>query len=95
MEERTVPAHVPVWTDANKMEPYDGSRRAQVWAALLDYREGAIAESAAHVLAAGPDRQTDVTGVVSMLWGLGDEEAAEILDRRSAEVAERAAELDA
>ncbi len=93
MEERTVPAYVPRWTDANMMEPYDGSRRAQVWAALLDYREEAIAESAAHVLAAGPDRQTDLTGVVSMLWGLDDEEAAEILGRRSAEIAGRAAEL--
>ncbi len=41
------------------------------------------------------DRQTDLTGVVSMLWGLDEEEAAEILDRRFAEVAERAAEIDA
>ncbi len=95
MEERTVPAYFPVWTDADKMAPYDGSRQARVWAALLDYREKAIAESAAHVLSAGPDRQTDLAGVVSMLWGLDGDEAAEVLDRRWAEIAERAAEIDA
>jgi hypothetical protein len=95
MDERRAPAYVPVWEDANRVRPWDGSARAQAWANLMDFRDRALAESAARVLAAGGADDTDVLGLVSFLWGIDEGEVAKILRRRMGAVSERVAELGA
>jgi len=95
MDERRVPVYVPVWEDANRVRPWDGSGEAQAWANLMDFRDRALAESAARVLAAGGADDTDVLGLVSFLWGIDEGEVAKILRRRMGAVSERVAELGA
>ena len=95
MEERTVPVYVPVWEDANKVRPWDGSGQAETWASLMEFRDRALAESVARVLAAGEADDTDVLGLVSFLWGIDESEVAKILRRRMNWVSERVAELGA
>jgi hypothetical protein len=95
MDQRRVPVYVPVWEDANRVRPWDGSAKAQAWASLMDFRDRALAESAARVLAAGGADDTDVLGLVSFLWGIDESEVAKILRRRMGSVSERVAELGA
>jgi hypothetical protein len=95
MDQRTVPVFVPVWEDANRVRPWDGSAKAQAWASLMDFRDQALAESAARVIAAGGADDTDVLGLVSFLWGIDESEVAKILRRRMGSVSERVAELGA
>ena len=95
MDQRTVPVFVPVWEDANRVRPWDGSAKAQAWASLMDFRDQALAESAARVIAAGGAYDTDVLGLVSFLWGIDESEVAKILRRRMGSVSERVAELGA
>jgi hypothetical protein len=95
MDQRTVPVFVPVWEDANRVRPWDGSAKAQAWASLMDFRDRALAESAARVIAAGGADDTDVLGLVSFLWGIDESEVAKILRRRMGSVSERVAELGA
>ena len=38
MDEKTVPVHVPVWEDADRVRPWDGSAKAQAWASLMNFR---------------------------------------------------------
>ena len=95
MDQRTVPVFVPVWEDANRVRPWDGSAKAQAWASLMDFRDRALAESAAQVIAAGGADDTDVLGLVSFLWGIDESEVAKILRRRMGSVSERVAELGA
>ena len=95
MDERRVPVYVPVWEDANRVGPWDGSAKAQAWANLMDFRDRALAESAARVLAAGQADDTDVLGLVSFLWGIDESEVAKILGRCMGSVSERVAELGA
>jgi hypothetical protein len=61
----------------------------------MDFRDRALAESAARVLAAGGADDTDVLGLVSFLWGIDEGEVAKILRRRMGAVSERVAELGA
>ncbi len=95
MDERRVPVYVPVWEDANRVRTWDGSGQAQAWANLMDFRDRALAESAARVLVAGEGDDTDVLGLVSFLWGIDESEVAKILRRRMGSVSERVAELGA
>jgi hypothetical protein len=95
MDEIRVPVYVPVWEDANRVRPWDGSAKAQAWANLMEFRDQALAESAARVLAAGEPHDTDVLGLVSFLWGIEESEVAKILGRRMDCVSERVAELGA
>jgi hypothetical protein len=95
MDQRTVPVFVPVWEDANRVRQWDGSVKAQAWASLMDFRDRALAESAARVIAAGGADDTDVLGLVSFLWGIDESEVAKILRRRMGSVSERVAELGA
>ena len=95
MDERRVPVYVPVWEDANRVGSWDGSAKAQAWANLMDFRDRALAESAARVLAAGEADDTDVLGLVSFLWGIDESEVAKILQARMGSVSERVAELGA
>ena len=95
MDEIRVPVYVPVWENANKVRPWDGSAKAETWASLMEFRDRALAESAARVLAAGEGDDTDVLGLVSFLWGIDESEVAKILRRRMASVSERVTELGA
>lgn len=95
MDERRVPVYVPVWKDASKVRLWDGSAKAQAWANLMDFRDRALAESAARVLAAGGADDTDVLGLVSFLWGIDESEVAKIVRRHMDSVSERVAELGA
>jgi hypothetical protein len=95
MDERRVPVYVPVWEDANRVRPWDGSAKAQAWANLMEFRDRALAESAARALAAGEADDTDVLGLVSFLWGIDESEVAKILQARMGSVSERVAELGA
>ena len=93
MDERRAPVYVPVWEDANRVRPWDGSARAQAWANLMDFRDRALAETAARVLAAGGADDTDVLGLVSFLWGIDESKVAKTLQGRMGAVSERCAEL--
>jgi len=95
MDERRVPVYVPVWEDANRVRPWDGSARAQAWVNLMDFRDRALTETAARVLAAGEGDDTGVLGLVSFLWGIDEGEVAKILQARMGSVSERVAELKA
>jgi hypothetical protein len=95
MDERRILVYVPVWKDANRVRPWDGSGEAQAWASLMDFRDRALAESAARVLAAGGADDTDVLGLVSFLWGIYESEVAKILQARMGSISERVAELGA
>jgi hypothetical protein len=96
MGERTVPAHVPRWTDANTMEGFkEGDRRHEVWAALLDFRDLAMIDSVAHMLRAGGE-DTDLAGLLALLWNgfMDDDEAAEFVEEHRERIEARTRELE-
>ncbi len=79
-EVRTVRAHYPTFADANFMRPFDSSRQAWAWAALMEYRERAIGQAAKKLREVGGD-DADLVGLTACLWAIDEDEAAEILER--------------
>ncbi len=75
-------------------EEADGSAKAETWALLIEFRDRALAESAARVLAAEEGNDTGVLNLVPFLWGIDESEAAKVLRRRVDSVSERVAVLE-
>lgn len=76
----TVPAHYPTFADANFMRPFDSSRQAWAWTALMEYREWSIGQAAKKLREFGGD-DVDLVGLTACLWAIDEDEAAEILER--------------
>jgi hypothetical protein len=90
-EERELPAFYPDFTDADKYKSWDGSREAELWARLLEWRDNLFLEAAAAFLTAGnEDRPPDVGGLVLALMRADSEEIVRVLDTRWGEIERRA-----
>ena len=92
-EERDVPPFYPDFTDADKYKRWDGSREAELWARLLEWRDNQFVEAAAAFLVVGTeDRPPDVGGLVAALMRADSEEIVRVLDTRWGEIERRAEE---
>jgi len=80
-EERTVPAFYPDFANPDNWRRWDGSEQAEAWERLMDFRDECIARSVGELAGTGFEGRDDV-GLVAALWGIGEDEAAEIVARR-------------
>lgn len=80
-EERVSPAFYPDFTEADKLRRWDGSEQAEAWARLMTFRDECI-ETTVEMLAGMGIEDIDYAGVLGLLWGIGADEAAEIVRRR-------------
>jgi hypothetical protein len=80
-EWQTVPAFYPDFGNPENWRRWDGSEQAQAWAKLQGFRDGCIAASVGQL--AGLDfSPIDYVGLVALLWGIDEDEAAAIVSRR-------------
>jgi hypothetical protein len=87
---RMAPDRVPAATDADRLEPYDGSEWHETWTNVLEYKVVAMVETAAAMRrAAGPG--ADLPGLMALLWSLDEEDAEIFLETHRALIEEKAA----
>jgi hypothetical protein len=79
---RMVPVSYPDFADANYLREWDGSREAEAWAELMDYRAQSILVTV-RVLTKHFPQEIDLFGVLATLWGTEEEEIQRILDEAS------------
>ena len=82
-EERMVPEGYPNFANAENWKVWDGSKDAQTWAQLLDFRESCILQTISRVAEHCHERGDVAAGVVAALWNIDRDEVVKITEQGS------------